>query len=64
MRKSIDRLDKHPIITNTHAQWSEVFTYVCRIVSINFGEYLIPLLAWKNHIVAIFGDFLNCGQNA
>ena len=28
------------------------------------GDYILALLAWKNHIVAIFGGVLNCGQNA
>ena len=28
------------------------------------GEYIVTFLAWKNHIVAIFGGVLNCGHNA
>ena len=26
------------------------------------GDYILALLAWKNHIVAIFGGVPNCGQ--
>ena len=59
MHKSLGRLDKHPIITNTHAQWSKVFTYVCSMVYVNF---------WRLHTrfsglqKSYSGDFGGCSQ--
>ena len=64
MRKSIDKLKNIQSLQIHMHNGQKYSTMGVGWFMSTFGDYILALLAWKNHIVAIFGDFLNCGQNA